>query len=86
VELMHRYSKMPDLPIFRHRVKDAGERASTSHPRIHRAQQRLGPEAIAQLVADYQAGRSTTELMRQHRIGKGTVLRILDGAGVTRRQ
>jgi hypothetical protein len=46
---------------------------------------RLGQEAIAQLAADYQAGASTTALMKRYGIGKGTVLKILDDHGVVRR-
>jgi hypothetical protein len=37
-------------------------------------------------VTAYQAGTTTTELMRTYRIGKGTVLRILEQAGVSMRR
>lgn len=46
----------------------------------------LGPETIAQLVADYQAGLPAGALMKRHGIGKGTVLGILHDAGVVRRR
>jgi len=53
---------------------------------VYNVSRQLEPEAVAQLVADYQAGTPTTELIKQHAIGKGTVLGILDKAGVIRKQ
>lgn len=50
------------------------------------AEDRLGPVGIAQLVADYQAGISTTQLMRLYDLGKGSVLRLLEANGVPRRR
>src|SRR6185437_15341008 len=44
---------------------------------IHNARRRLGPEQIAQLVADYEAGSPSTQLMTTYGLGKGTVLRLL---------
>jgi hypothetical protein len=41
---------------------------------------------VGRLVADYEAGNSTTALMKQYGLGKGTVLRILDEACIIRRQ
>ena len=41
---------------------------------------------MERLVTDYSAGTPVTELMRQYNIGKGTVLGILDEAGVIRKQ
>jgi hypothetical protein len=86
VELVQRYSKLTSVARFPSLTSMPGvpiER--TGRSRVHDVRERLGPEAIAQLVADYQAGASTLALMKQYGIGKGTVLRILDDHGVARR-
>lgn len=57
-----------------------------SQNRLHRVRRRLTPNQVAQLVADYQTGAPSTELMERYQLGKGTVLRILDDNGVTRRR
>ena len=88
VELMQRYSKLADVSKTYRSGAVPGvplERTNRSTHRIHNVRKRLGPEAIAQLVSDYQAGASTLALMQQYSIGKGTVLGILDDHGVTRR-
>jgi helix-turn-helix protein len=59
---------------------------STPRRRRQRAEDRLGPDGVAQLVADYQAGIATTRLMQSYGLGKGAVLRLLDSHGVTRRR
>jgi hypothetical protein len=51
-----------------------------------RAKDRLGPEGVAQLVADYQAGIPTTQLMKLYGLGKGAVLRLLEANDVPRRR
>lgn len=51
-----------------------------------RAEERLGPAHIAQLLADYERGVATTELTRTYGLGKGAVLRLLEVNGVTRRR
>jgi len=51
-----------------------------------RAEDRLGPKRVALLLADYQAGVPTTELMRTYSLGKGAVLRLLRTNGVPRRR
>ena len=53
--------------------------------RVHAVRKRFRPEVIEQLVTDYQAGRSTTWLMQTHKLGKGTVLSILEEHGVRMR-
>jgi DNA-directed RNA polymerase specialized sigma24 family protein len=83
VELLGRYSKTPALlpaPLARRR-RSSPARSS----RIHAARKRLGPDSIQQLVADYEAGDSTTILMRTYGLGKGTVLAILEEQGVKMR-
>jgi DNA-directed RNA polymerase specialized sigma24 family protein len=51
-----------------------------------RAEDRLGPDGVAQLVADYQTDRSTKWLQRSYSLSQGAVLRLLDVNGVPRRQ
>jgi hypothetical protein len=51
-----------------------------------RAEERLGPVGVGQLVADYLAGQSTKQLQRTYGLSQGAVLRLLDVAGVPRRQ
>lgn len=52
---------------------------------MHNAQRRLGPDAVAELITDYQAGAPSTALMTKYNLGKGTVLKILEDHGVSRR-
>lgn len=47
---------------------------------------RLSTEVIAQLVVDYQAGVSSPELQKRYGLSKGTVLRLLNEAGVEMRR
>jgi hypothetical protein len=54
--------------------------------RPQRAEDRLGPDGVAQLVADYQCGRSTKWLQQTYGLSQGAVLRLLDRSGVPRRQ
>lgn len=49
-------------------------------------EQRLDPETVARLVADYEAGVPTTQLTSQYRLGKSSVLRLLAEAGVVMRK
>jgi hypothetical protein len=80
---VQRYSKLANLSTI---GDSTAVRAVPIAPqRVHSAQKRLGPDVVAQLVADYEAGIPTTELMVSYRIGKGTVLRLLESAGVPRR-
>lgn len=66
---------------------DAMAPVSSRPPRQRqRAEDRLGADGVAQLVADYQAGRSTKWLQRTYRLSQGAILRLLDVAGVPRRQ
>src|SRR5437879_4214990 len=84
VELTHRYSKLANLSKVGH--CSAGRSVPIARLRVHGVRKRLGPEALAELVSEYQAGSPTTALMAKYHIGKGTVLRILDEAGVTRKR
>lgn len=60
--------------------------SSRPHRPRQRSEDRLGPDGVAQLVADYQAGRSTKWLQRTYGLSQGAVLRLLDVNGTPRRQ
>lgn len=93
VELVQRYSK-PDLTgVKLDRLVATLDRwatrpQSTAAPRHrHKLQQRADrAQVAAQVVADYQAGVSTTQLTTKYGIGKSSVLRILREAGVSMRK
>jgi hypothetical protein len=71
------------------RLLPVGEpsRTTTAPPhRRQRAEDRLGPQQLAQLIANYWAGMPTTQLMQSYGLGKGAVLRLLDAHGVVRRR
>lgn len=80
VELMGRYSNIPELPKL-DQITPV-QRAITSSPRVHNAEKRLGLKKVAELIAAYEAGSPTTELMITYNLGKGTVLRLLRDHGV----
>lgn len=84
VEVITKYAKTRSLP----RIPSLTARRGPDTPRevrTHAIRRRLSPEQINQLAADYRAGRSTTWLMRTYRLGKGTVLRLLEEQGVEMR-
>lgn len=66
-------AKLADLPL----------RPLTPRPPVERLTLRFGPDDLARLVADYQAGVPTTELVTRYGLGKGSVLRLLREQGVT---
>jgi hypothetical protein len=66
------------------RRKASGQSKQRRQPQ--RAEDRLGSDGVTQLVAEYQAGRSTKWLQRTYGLSQGAVLRLLDVAGVPRRQ
>jgi hypothetical protein len=89
VELVQRYSKLPSIARFRSSTPTGAvpiERTDRSSHRVHNVRKRLGPETITRLVADYQTGMPSTALTKKYGIAKGTVLVILNEAGVTRKQ
>jgi hypothetical protein len=81
---MQRYSKLANMPKLGYCLSVRS--VPIARPRIHNVQKRLGPELLAQLVAEYRAGSATTALMAKYHIGKGTVLGVLHEAGVIRSQ
>jgi hypothetical protein len=50
-----------------------------------RAEDRLGPDGVFQLCADYVAGRPSTALVRSYGLSKGAELRLLEVSGISRR-
>lgn len=78
---MGRYSKLPELPGFGHLAAEGRLPVARSR-RVHAARRRLSTDTLAQLVADYEAGQPTTELMATYDLGKGTVLGLLRGVGI----
>lgn len=55
-------------------------------PRVHKLDQRLEPDVLARLIADYESGVSSTELQRTYRLSKGSVLKLLGESGVAKRR
>ena len=55
-------------------------------PRVHKLERRLAPNVLQRIVADYQAGRTSNQLMGDYALGKGTVLRVLHDAGVFKKR
>jgi hypothetical protein len=96
VELARRYANRGELTVELRRTseklaKAAGNRKSaedrTNRPgQMPSVRERLGPEGIAQLVADYQAGEPSTSLTKKYEVGKGTVLRLLREHGAKMRR
>jgi len=92
-ELMQRYSNQASIWEHLRRVQRTLARVGTPRriepeptPAVRaRLDQRFDAETRARLVADYQAGTSTNQLMKDYDIGKGSVLRLLREAGVTLR-
>jgi len=79
VELLGRYSNFPQ-PLLSgqiHHLIRGVDVPEPPTPRVHAVNRRLCPDTIQQLIADYQAGTPSTQLMVTHNLGKGTVLRLL---------
>lgn len=55
-------------------------------PRVHAVRRRLGEETIGELVAGYVSGVPLRELGDQFGISRHTILKLVDEAGVPRRQ
>jgi hypothetical protein len=49
--------------------------------RIHKLDTRVDVELIARLVAEYEAGTPSTQIMRMFQLGKASVLKLLREAG-----
>jgi hypothetical protein len=92
VEVVGAYSKLRSTARFKRdrctdRSPDSGQsddRLTT--PRRHKLTQRLGDHERSALIEAYVAGVPSTELMERFNLGKGSVLAILNEAGVLRKR
>lgn len=81
MELIGGYSNIAELP----KLDDLPLRNVRSTParrRVHKAERRLRPEQINELVAKYVSGSPTSELVVAYGIGNTTARRILHDHGV----
>lgn len=93
VEVVHRYSK-PDLTgvgldrLAATLAAQLGDRRSDirRQPRRFKLDQRLDVSLPAQVVADYKAGVTTTQLTGKYGLSKASVLRLLHDAGAEMRR
>jgi hypothetical protein len=75
VELLGRYSNIPDLPqLPKCNISHAG---ASGTRRVHAARRRLSIETLQQLASDYLGGTPSTQLAQRYGISKGAVLRLL---------
>ncbi len=72
---MHSYSKL--RVMTRIPSSDRARTVPVGRPRAHRVRRRLAPEVITQLVADYEAGCSSTVLTTKYHLSKSALLRLL---------
>ena len=90
VELVGRYSKLPDPCRIEQLLTDLRtskpQKPSSVPSRRHRLADRLGPEVIAAIIAQYEAGAPSTQLGRDYGISKESVLRLLKDSGVKLRR
>ena len=68
MELLGRYSKMP--PPLAVKLDARARKPKAARPGVHAARRRLSPETVNQLVADYEAGKSSTVLMKTYDLGE----------------
>ena len=87
VDLLGRYSNLRDLQqwlkeLYRELEKQPRvKRKPQAAMHIHKIEMRLGRERIEQIVADYRAGFTSTQLIAEYGIGKTSMLRLLHEAG-----
>ena len=87
VDLLGRYSNLRDLQQWlKELYKELEQQPQVTRKppvagHIHKIEMRLGRETIAQIVADYQAGYTSTQLIAEYGIGKTSMLRLLHEAG-----
>jgi uncharacterized protein (DUF433 family) len=98
VDVIGRYSNPRGLEKGLEVLKEILRRASEANsPRsdrdehsfsssVRNAVRRLGKVKVGQLVADYQSGKSTTELMATYSLSKSAVLRVLESHGIALRR
>lgn len=96
VDLVGRYSKHSDhweslrrvQRMTRTATKSGGPAGHAGHRLVRRYKldQRLDAETVARLVADYESGASSRQLALDYDLGKGSVLKLLQEAGVAVRR
>jgi hypothetical protein len=94
VELLRRYSRYDNLRKPLRKILDAAGSASrklrpaakNGSGTVHKLDQRLEPVVVAKLIAEYEAGTSTTQLAALFELSKGAVLTLLHEAGVPMRR
>ncbi len=64
----------------------AGTRKPGPQSEVRALRRRLGDETVAKIIADYKAGKPTTQLMADHGISKTGVLKLLAAADVSMRR
>ncbi len=82
----HLEERCAKLQVRAQKLADQPLRPLTPLPRDDGVLPRLGPDGIAQLVAEYEAGATTNELVEQFKISKGAVVRLLHEHGVAMRR
>lgn len=89
VEVLQGYAKQFRIGVLpKHldqldRKRQAPTARRPTKPRfVHKVSQRLSANIVQQLLHGYEAGQSTRQLMATYSLGKGAVLRLLDGAGI----
>jgi hypothetical protein len=71
---------------WRKLAADEAPRPKVPAPRVRqRAEDRLGPDGVFRLCANYEAGRPSTALVRSYGLSKGAELRLLEVSGISRR-
>lgn len=90
VEVVGRYSNYPKPLLSGQSVRtlpDAiqPEQVKSADPRAHALDRRLSPEALQQLLGDYQAGVSANQLAVRYQLGRSSIRRLLRESGVPRR-
>ena len=87
VDLLGRYSNLRELQeelkqLYKEMEKQPRvKRKPPGGVHIHKIEMRLGMETIQQIVADYRAGYTSTQLIAEYGIGKTSMLRLLHQAG-----
>ena len=67
-------------------VGDSEPPVIQASPPTHRLTDRLGPEVVEQMVADYVTGATCSELARRFPLSKSAALRVMHERGVAREQ
>lgn len=79
-QLRRLVAKLPD------QASDQQQHPTAAPPRPHKLERWLTAELAEQVVGDYRAGVSSSELTLKYQLGKSTVLRILRKADVRMRK